>query len=202
MFGGVDRQCVFNSVGFARECVKPVKLIVRDRSESAFVTVSKCGSKALIRATSSPHCSSPACQMKMEGACACANILGFFSNVLTNLRIWNTLGSSIEMVWLVDFCSYLCSGLILLTSHFNPSVLLHADKMLLSLAQVFAKVCPSCEARASAPTLRWVPCLPSRWKMLVHLSSTDTKMDEVWCVEVRHKQFPLFSGSGVTSWRQ
>lgn len=144
MGGGVDGQCVFNSVGFARECVKPLKLIVRDRPESAFVTVSKCGSKALIRAASSPHCSSPACQMKTEEARACANILGFFSNVLTNLRIWNTLGSSIDGLWVSAPTSALASSCwhLILTRQFSSSLIKCCCHSLKSLQKFVLPVRP------------------------------------------------------------
>lgn len=112
-----------------RECVKPLRLIVKDRSESVSVTVSACGSKPLISAASSPQRASPACQMKMEGCIfahvqeAGADISAFFSKVPTKPRTWDTSGSPTRKLLRLIFCFHFRSGFILLTSHFKPSVL-------------------------------------------------------------------------------
>lgn len=112
-----------------RECVKPLQLIVKDRSASLSVTVSACGSKPLISAASSPQRTSPACQMKMERWIfvhvqeAGVDISAFFSKVLTKPRTWDSSGSPTWKLLRVIFCFYFRSVFTLLTSHLNPSVL-------------------------------------------------------------------------------
>lgn len=63
--GGGDRQFDFNCKFLS--CKKKKQLIKKDRSASVLVTVSVCRSKTLIEAAISPHCTSAACQMEMEG---------------------------------------------------------------------------------------------------------------------------------------
>lgn len=154
-----------------RECVKPLQLIVKDRSESVSVTVSTCGSKPLISAASSPQRASPACQMKMEGWIfvhvqeAGADMSAFFSKVLTKPRTWDTSGSPAWKLLPVIFCFYFRSGFILLTSHFNPSVLSSLiNAAVTHAAQVFAKLCPSCDGRRERGDLEVGPLFTVRMK--------------------------------------